>query len=208
MVRTPDPLASLLSAHSDGERRINVDQSIQWWLPSLVGVSGVVLGTLLSMFGTRLSDRRRAEADRLAFERTQQSAREHELRRAASDLLIAARQYVGAYRSNFVRTASTDGKHHTYSPAEGTVQLNDISTVYDPYWTVVFLGSDAQRKAARDLMTSVRVFKVRRAQGGGLHGLSDREHRVFSDRYVATRSAFVESMRVEVQERSSPPRRG
>lgn len=162
---------------------------------SVIAVGGVIAGAVLSMVGAALVENRRQKHDRASFERSTTIQREQELRAAASQFLIACRRFVEAYRSNFVRVADAGGGLR-FVPRSDDLAFNELSSVYEPYWTVVFLGSSDQQAAARRLMDSVRPFKIRRAEGGGFHALTDGAYKKSSDDHIRVRSAFVKAMQV------------
>ncbi len=166
-----------------------------WFVAALTGVLALVsgaLGAFISMWSARLSDRRRAIAEQVSWERGQTTEQQRELRNAASALLVAARRYVGVYRSNFVRITESGGHHHW--EARDPRKLNDLSLVYEPYWTVVFLGSAAQQQAAQGLMSSIRRFEVRSVDSVGEGWLTSDAYTRASDDYLAARSRLVNSM--------------
>lgn len=170
------------------------DASLTIWA-SAIAVAGVVAGAVISLVGATVVENRRQAHDRAAFERSTAIQREQELRAAASHFLIACRRFVEAYRSNFIRVID-GGRPPRFEPRNRDLEFNELSSVYEPYWTVVFLGSPDQQAAARRLMNSVRPFKVRRADGGGFHALTEHAYRKSSDDHIRARSEFVKAMQV------------
>jgi hypothetical protein len=170
--------------------------SAPWWfVAALVGVLsvlGTATGAFISFWSLRASDRRRAKAEKAAFERQRAVDRDDKLRQAGALLLVASRSFVAIYKSNFAEVREPN-QPRRFEPRNDVI-ANDLTLVYEPLWSFVFLASPEQGEASQKLLDSVRVFAVRAPGEHGPRWMTSTQYAKAYDRYTAARRTFVATL--------------
>lgn len=169
--------------------------SAPWWfvaaLAGILTVLSTIVGASITFWSNRLSDRRSLTRDLARIDREERRLDREELRHSAGRFLVAARQYVKDYQSNFEEYRPHPGEPAQYR-LRSDAKPNDIHATYEAYWDLAFYSIPEVSDAARGLLGATRKFELSRTNiASGRSPLDSEQFRRRYDAHISARQQLV-----------------